>query len=81
MKKGYSIDRSRTCSPPSSPPSRGFFDQVLRGAVVVTGGADAMGNTQPLSDQDLRHLEAVVDRISGVGQKPRTCPSRSVRQH
>ena len=59
----------------------GSFDQVLRGAVVVTGGADAMGNTQPLSDQDLRHLEAVVDRISGVGQKDRTIPqTREDRQ-
>jgi hypothetical protein len=52
----------------------GSFDQVLRGAVVVTGCADATGNTLPLSEQDLRLLPAVVDRISGIGQKDRTRP-------
>jgi hypothetical protein len=47
----------------------GSFGQVLRGTVVVTGGSDGAGDTLPLSDQDLLLLEAVVDRISGVGQK------------
>jgi hypothetical protein len=35
----------------------------------VTGGSDGAGDTLPLSDQDLRLLEDIVDRISGVGQK------------
>ena len=52
----------------------GSFPQVLRGDVVATGGADAEGNTLPLSEQDLRLLQAIVDRISGVGQKDRTNP-------
>ena len=47
----------------------GSFGQVLRGTVVVTGGSDRAGDTLPLSDQDLRLLEDIVDRISGVGQK------------
>ncbi len=47
----------------------GSFGQVLRGTVVVTGGSDGAGDTLPLSDQDLRLLEDIVDRISGVGQK------------
>ena len=41
----------------------------MRGTVVVTGGGDSAGGTLPLSDQDLRLMETVVDRISGVGQK------------
>lgn len=52
----------------------GSFPQVLRGTVVATGGADGEGNTLPLSEQDLRLLETIVDRISGIGQKDRTRP-------
>lgn len=57
----------------------GSFPQVLRGTVVVTGGADGEGNTLALSEQDLRLLETIVDRISGIGQKDRTNPDRQDR--
>lgn len=43
--------------------------------MVATGGADAEGNTLPLSEQDLRLLETIVDRISGVGQKTGPTPT------
>ena len=57
----------------------GSFPQVLRGTVVVTGGADGKGDTLPLSEQDLRLLETIVDRISGIGQKDRTSPDHKDR--
>ncbi len=47
----------------------GFFGQVLHGTVVVTWGGNREGNTQPLSDVNLRLLQAVVHRIAGVGQE------------
>ena len=57
----------------------GCFPQVLRGDVVVTGGADGEGNTLPLNEQDLRLLEEIVDRSSGIGQKDTTEPNRRDR--
>ena len=59
----------------------GSFGQVLRGTVVVTGGSDGAGDTLPLSDQDLRLLETVVDRIGGVGQEGAAHLSRSARTY